>query len=145
MSRDTSTITRRTSPIQPGSRGQGGRIEYINEYPCYRPLSQVPPSGLQVVDCSVYEYWCKAISWCNICAKLYYCYAADIVCRNAGSGPWRDCVCECLQFATSTDWIDTENTPVFGALLGCGRTVVDELAWRHLYCFSKCRIDPDSY
>jgi RHS repeat-associated protein len=44
-----------------GLQGWGGRVEYINEYPYYRPLPQVPPSGLQVVDCSVYEYWCKAL------------------------------------------------------------------------------------
>lgn len=117
----------------------------LYRYAQNQPTIRSDPSGMQVINCSVYEYWCKETSWCNVCAKLYYCYAADIVCRNAGSGPWRDCVRSCLQSDTGTDWIETENTPIFGTLLGCVRTALGELAWNHLYCFSACTIDPDNY
>ena len=110
------------------------------------PVNLVDPSGLDPIDCRFYEGMCSATSWWNWCNKVYYCYAADIVCRHAGSGAWRDCVRNCLQEGSGVGvWLNIENQPVVGFLLGCARTVLGELLLNHAKCFTDCAIDTDSW
>jgi len=90
-------------------------------------------------NCSYYDSKCDDTSWWNYQMKIYYCYLAWFVCETAGSGPWRDCVRDCLQDLDEgrERLLGDGNTPLIGYIIGClvhmPLVVID-----HLICFVKC-------
>jgi hypothetical protein len=77
---------------------------------------------------------------------LYYCVAADFVCKNAGNGPWQDCVRRCLQqYDTGRGQLRCDsNVPIIGTILGCLEHLPLEVI-DHILCFAACRWDTSSY
>jgi len=111
-----------------------------------RPTVFVDPFGLQAIDCSYYEVRCECTSYWNLCQKLYYCFAAQIVCNYAGSGPWRDCVRSCLTTYDENrrELIEDGNVPGIGIFIGCLEHLPLEVI-DHVWCFSVCAWDVNSY
>jgi hypothetical protein len=115
-------------------------------YAANNPIRYVDPSGLEEDECEYYADKCRCTSWWNFCQVLYYCLAADLVCKNAGNGAWRDCVRRCLQSYDDGrgQLIRDGNVPILGTVIGCLEHAPLEVI-DHVICFAVCRWDTTSY
>ena len=89
-------------------------------------------------DCSYYERTCSKTSWWSPCLKAYYCAIAQVICKHAGRGSWRDCVRKCLQEGDAEKGFHEDaNIPIIGVFIGCLEGV-PLIGIDHIACWVKC-------
>lgn len=91
-------------------------------------------------QCEYYSEQCGSLRFDNVCQVLYYCVAANFVCRIVvGNSDWENCVKKCLQdFDGLRDQLrEDERVPIIGTIIGCAEHVPLEVL-DHVFCFAYC-------